>query len=551
MSADRSRIFPQTAAAMHIFLQFLLERRWSIFKTYVCVPLGVVLTMSLLYGVDRLIKNCIKVVFPASVAVMLINFAFMCSLAACKRPYVDWYVKIIDVPLSWALRWMNVFFTPAFVVLPLSPWISFKEALLICAVFVLGYLLAFACLAYATVLGQKLQGSRRLRSIFVRQEELHRGEYETIQLDEISTPESSTAATRRRSSIHMPLRRLEPALVKSLTEVDSQTITMDSSHDTTICKRALTHQFSAQVDARIAINLWNDHLHHVLFAFGWVATLFTYYFQWYPTPFHLFTAVTTFMIIVDTPYIKNRPLLKKLIHPVICSVGLTWIVMLLSSLFKYRDIDSFMQGLKQYKTGRTYLHLFDTTQYGPNKLPGAGDIFSSCMDVAIVGLSLPMYTYRTDLKKHFFSMIPPILAFTAACIMLYPMICYHIGISSSRSIGYAGRSVTLALGTPMIQNLGGDETIMAVTTVMSGVIGSLTGNGMLNFLRVPEDDYVTRGLTLGCNCGAIATAYLLGIDRRAAAISSLSFVLFGATMVILSAIGPVKHFVHVLAHFQS
>lgn len=72
MSADRSRIFPQTAAAMHIFLQFLLERRWSIFKTYVCVPLGVVLTMSLLYGVDRLIKNCIKVVFPASVAVMLI-----------------------------------------------------------------------------------------------------------------------------------------------------------------------------------------------------------------------------------------------------------------------------------------------------------------------------------------------------------------------------------------------------------------------------------------------------------------------------------------------
>lgn len=536
---------------MDSFRQFMFEKRWSLVKTYVCVPVGVVLTMCLLYGVDRVIRNCIKVVFPASVAVMLINFALMCCMAACKKPYVDWYVRIIDIPLSWALRWMNVFFTPAFVVLPLSPWISLKEALLICAVFVFGYLIAFVCLAYGTVLGQKLQGSRKLRSIFVRQEELHDGEYETIPLDEISSHDSSTAATRRRTNTHMPLKRLERALIKSQTEVRTERITLDLADDTTICKRALTRQFSAQVDARLAINMWNDHFHHVLYAIGWVATLFTYYFEWYPTPFHLFTAVTMFMSIVDTPYIKNRPLLKKLVHPVICSAALTLIIMLLSSLFKYKDIDAFMHGLRQYKTGRTYLYLFDSTQYGFHEWPGAGDIFSSCMDVAIVGLSLPMFTYRKDLKKHFFSMVPPILAFTAACILLYPLICYHIGISSSRSIGYAGRSVTLALGTPMVQNLGGDETIMAVTTVMSGVIGSLTGNPMLNLLRVPEDDYVTRGLTLGCNCGAIATAYLLGIDRRAAAISSLSFVLFGAIMVILSAIGPVKHFVHVLAHLQS
>ena len=87
---------------------------------------------------------------------------------------------------------------------------------------------------------------------------------------------------------------------------------------------------------------------------------------------------------------------------------------------------------------------------------------------------------------------------------------------------------------------------MAVTTVVSGIVGALTGGPMLDLIRVPENDYVTRGLTLGCNCGAIATAYLLGVDRRAAAISSLSFVLFGTFMVVLSSIGSVKDFVRSL-----
>lgn len=640
-----------------VFEQFVKLRRKELISTYVFVPFGVLLIMCLLYGVDRLIVDYIKVTFPASVAVMLINFAFMCCLAALKKPYVDWYVNIIDVPLSWSLRWMNVFFTPAFVTLPLSPWISFKEALLIVAVFIIGYLTAFVVLAYITILGQKVAGSRRLKSMFIRQEELQNGmeegssfapvakisskpgaastsnnnsdddkigdngsndtnlqpyymePYELdlhdplvnlasnsgISLSRYNSRATSILPTASNSSEdHVPdgnqnpddeleigpscllnnpsgpaeeantrislrsrqkgneksnvLQKLQPALYKNPEVISAMTV--DSSQSPNICRRAITHQFSKKFDIYFSINTWDAHLHHLIYGLGFFATIFTYYFQWCTTPFHFFTAVAMFMIITDSPFITNRPKLKKVAHPVICSVAMTWIIMLISVMIKHRKIVYFLRELREYKTGRTYLHLFDNEKYGYHEWPGAGDIFSSCMDVAIVGLSMPMYTYRKDLKKHFFSMVPPILIFTAASLLLYPLICYHIGISSLRSIGFAGRSVTLALGTPMISNLGGDQTVMAVTTVMSGVVGALTGGPMLDFIRVPEEDYVTRGLTLGCNCGAIATAYLLGVDRRAAAISSLSFVFYGAIMVILSAIGPVKTFIHAIVGLQ-
>lgn len=53
------------------------------------------------------------------------------------------------------------------------------------------------------------------------------------------------------------------------------------------------------------------------------------------------------------------------------------------------------------------------------------------------------------------------------------------------------------------------------------------------------DDYVTRGITLGINSSAIATALLLKTDPRAAALSCLSMILFGTVTVVFTSIPPV------------
>ncbi len=118
----------------------------------------------------------------------------------------------------------------------------------------------------------------------------------------------------------------------------------------------------------------------------------------------------------------------------------------------------------------------------------------------------------------------------------YPSLCHALGISPARSLSFASRSLTLALATPATQNLRGDLQLVAVLCIMSGVMGVLVGPTLLKWMRIPEDDYVTRGVTLGGNSSAIATALLLVSDPRAAALSSLSMSLFGTVMVGLTSV---------------
>lgn len=156
--------------------------------------------------------------------------------------------------------------------------------------------------------------------------------------------------------------------------------------------------------------------------------------------------------------------------------------------------------------------------------------------VSIVALALPMFQYRNELKRHFPSIILPNILIATASLFGYPALCHAIGISPARSLSFAARSLTLALATPATRNLGGDLQLVAVLCIMSGVLGVLIGPTLLKWMRIPEDDYVTRGVALGGNSSAIATALLLVSDPRAAALSSLSMSLFGTVMVALTSV---------------
>jgi putative effector of murein hydrolase len=60
-------------------------------------------------------------------------------------------------------------------------------------------------------------------------------------------------------------------------------------------------------------------------------------------------------------------------------------------------------------------------------------------------------------------------------------------------------------------------------------------------------DYITRGVTLGGNSSAIATALLLISDPRAAAFSSLALGLFGTITIAFSSVPAIVRVVQQLA----
>jgi putative effector of murein hydrolase len=204
-----------------------------------------------------------------------------------------------------------------------------------------------------------------------------------------------------------------------------------------------------------------------------------YYVTGYAMPAHL-----TFNILAYFAALSLPPNWKQFLHPVLVSSAITIMGIWILGLIRGNDLHDILDA---YKTGTNYLSLWHGDKGLP--LPGAGDVFSSVLDAAIISLALPMYNYRGELKRHFLAIVIPNVAVSIGSLFGYPALCYAIGISSQRSLAFAGRSLTLALATPAVQNLGGDVSAVAALAIMSGILGVLIGPRMLQWLRIPEGEF--------------------------------------------------------------
>ena len=292
----------------------------------------------------------------------------------------------------------------------------------------------------------------------------------------------------------------------------------------------------------------------VLIPFYYIKSIHTF------LPYHLGLTVLSYRLALLVP--QKWPRTKKFAHPILtCTAEILFVCFIGLLIFHHGQPKGFLEDLKFYKTGKTYLNLFDgkihlnggkeTHLQADNytatpKWPGCGDFLTSMMDVSIVALSLPMFTHRADFLRNFWILMPPIIVSIGLTFFLYPIVCHNIGIEATRAIGFIGRSATLALGTPLVIALDGNLALTSVCTVLSGILLVLVGDYFFKLLRVPLNDYLTRGVTLGINGGAIGTASLLHTNPRAALMSSLSFLVFGTVMVIMASIGPIRLLIRLL-----
>lgn len=199
-----------------------------------------------------------------------------------------------------------------------------------------------------------------------------------------------------------------------------------------------------------------------------------YYATGYGMPMHLTFSILTYFGATAIP-----PVWRQYLHPVLVSSLFTVLGIWVLGLAKGRSLND---TLSEYRTGAKYLELWE----GSHELPGAGDIFSSVLDASIVALALPMYQYRRELRSHFFAIVTPNILMSIASLFAYPYICFAIGITAERSLAFAARSLTLALATPAVENLGGDTYTIAAIAIASGIVGALIGQQILAWLRIPE-----------------------------------------------------------------
>ncbi|KAI1633108.1 hypothetical protein F4809DRAFT_655402 [Biscogniauxia mediterranea] len=117
---------------------------------------------------------------------------------------------------------------------------------------------------------------------------------------------------------------------------------------------------------------------------------------------------------------------------------------------------------------------------------GAGDLAGPILDAGIVCLGFKLYEYRAELWSSCGAVVATCTALAAVNVFVNAAVGAAVGLSRDEAVAFAGRSVTMALGVPAIENLGGSTTLMSAVAIFSGILFQMTGDWLFAVLRVRD-----------------------------------------------------------------
>lgn len=200
---------------------------------------------------------------------------------------------------------------------------------------------------------------------------------------------------------------------------------------------------------------------------------------------------------------------------------------------------------------------------------GAGDLAGPILDAGIICMGFKMFEYRKELWESFVTVLTTCVLLAIANVFLNVIIAHALGLEKKDATAFAARCVTIAIGVPTMQNLDGSITLMSALVIFGGIFFQMAGDWLFSLLRIndrdrqqksddgsgsdmekptpdrnvstgPDAAIIAAGVTVGINAAAMGTAHLMERDSRAMAYSALSMTVFGAIVVVLTAVPSVS-----------
>ncbi len=149
---------------------------------------------------------------------------------------------------------------------------------------------------------------------------------------------------------------------------------------------------------------------------------------------------------------------------------------------------------------------------------------------ATVSLAIPLYQQLELLKKNFAAIILGILSgvLTSAGVILAMSILF--GLSHEEYVTLLPKSITMAIGMGVSEELGGYVTITVATIIVTGILGNIIGEIVCKVFRIKNP--ISRGLALGTSAHAIGTTKAMEMGEVEGAMSSLAIVVAGLCTVV-------------------
>lgn len=145
------------------------------------------------------------------------------------------------------------------------------------------------------------------------------------------------------------------------------------------------------------------------------------------------------------------------------------------------------------------------------------------LGTAVVALALPLHRNVCRLKGRHMGMAAALVAgsLTSILVGLVVAILSHASVSTVLSI--APKSATAAVSMEISRLIGGAPAVTATLTILTGIIGAITGPYVLDILRIREPE--ARGFAMGVASHGIATARAFSEGEIAGSFAGLGMVL--------------------------
>ena len=150
---------------------------------------------------------------------------------------------------------------------------------------------------------------------------------------------------------------------------------------------------------------------------------------------------------------------------------------------------------------------------------------------ATVCLALPLYERLDLLKSKFGIVLCGIIAGVLTCSTVVLALSGLFHLTHPMYVTLLLKSVTMAIGVAIVEQLGGYVPIAAGVILVTGLLGNMFAELIFRICKI--EDPVARGLALGTASHVIGTTRAMELGKTEGAISSLAIVVTGMVTVIL------------------
>ena len=157
---------------------------------------------------------------------------------------------------------------------------------------------------------------------------------------------------------------------------------------------------------------------------------------------------------------------------------------------------------------------------------------------AVVALAWPLWERRWELLQRWRALLVAALAGGAAASGSALALGWAVGLPHEVVLSLAPKSVTAPVAMGIADKIGGIPALAAVFAVITGMVGALSSQALLDRLKIPGDaqGWIARGFALGTAAHGIGAARALQVNADAGAYAGLALglqVLLGSLLIPL------------------